>query len=105
MFMESKVILNQEEMDKITSQLTYSRELLERAASEIEQLSTRITSLEAERDTLQEKYDKAMALIGTFEEQIRGIEALAHEAIRRGEELERERDELKEALSRTNFIN
>lgn len=103
--MESKVILNQEEMDKITSQLTYSRELLERAASEIEQLSTRITSLEAERDTLQEKYDKAMALISTFEEQIRGIEALAHEAIRRGEELERERDELKEALSRTNFIN
>jgi len=103
--MESKVILNQEEMDKITSQLTYSRELLERAASEIEQLSTRITSLETERDTLQAKYDKAMALISTFEEQIRGIEALAHEAIRRGEELERERDELKEALSRTNFIN
>jgi len=103
--MESKVILNQEEMDKITSQLTYSRELLERAASEIEQLSTRIASLEAERDTLQAKYDKAMALISTFEEQIHGIEALAHEAIRRGEELERERDELKEALSRTNFIN
>ena len=103
--MESKVILNQEEMDKITSQLTYSRELLERAASEIEQLSTRITSLETERDTLQAKYDKAMALISTFEEQIRGIEALAHEDIRRGEELERERDELKEALSRTNFIN
>lgn len=103
--MESKVILNQEEMDKITSQLTYSRELLERAASEIEQLSIRITGLEAERDTLQAKYDKAMALISTFEEQIRGIEALAHEAIRRGEELERERDELKEALSRTNFIN
>jgi len=103
--MESKVILNQEEMDKITSQLTYSRELLERAASEIEQLSTRITSLEAERNTLQAKYDKAIALISTFEEQIRGIEALAHEAIRRGEELERERDELKEALSRTNFIN
>lgn len=103
--MENKVVLNQEEMDKITSQLTYSRELLERAASEIEILEKRVASLEAERDTLQAKYDKAMALINTFEDQIHGIEALAHQAIQKGEELEKERDELKEALSKSTLIN
>ena len=103
--MENKVVLDQEEMDKITSQLTYSRELLERAASEIEKLENRVASLEAERDTLQAKYDQAMALINTFEDQIHGIESLAHQAIQKGEELEKERDELKEALSKNTLIN
>src|SRR5262245_42144084 len=102
--MEKKVMLNQAELDTISQQLTHSRELLERAASEIERLGTRVGNLEAERDTLQVKYDRAMALINTFEDQVRGIEALAHQAIQKGEELERERDELKEALAAKNTL-
>ncbi len=50
--MENKVMLDQDDLDKISQQLTHSRELLERAADEIERLETRIATLEAERDTL-----------------------------------------------------
>ncbi len=45
-----------------------------------------------------------MAFINTFEDQIRDIEAMARQAIQKGEELERERDELKEALAAKNTL-